>query len=119
MVGHFVSSQRLRFMEKTFARYNSLNKSEKGEFVVKPLRSSVDKVTSEGFEAKEVRGVFWPRAIWDEFHGKSVKSEDLTSFRGAPGVLQPKVPGQILPIGVVKLHKTMQEKVEQRDTFIT
>lgn len=57
-----------------------------------------------------VAGLVYPSPLVYDF-------QELSEWRGRPGVIQQAVLGQVLPIGCVELFNEISERAEKRDRF--
>ena len=59
--------------------------------------------------------MFWPLQIWRDFYRQEPPAGSVTQYMGRDEISQPKVPGQIVPIGVIKQYNIVQESAEKRE----
>ena len=89
----------------------------KKHFALTPMRTMIEKVCQDGFVMEEVRGVFWPCAIYHKTFGRLLHPHEIKTVRGQQGAILPEKPGEVLPIGVFRLFNSHTEGVERRDTL--
>jgi hypothetical protein len=65
--------------------------------------------------AEEIRGIFWPKAVWEATHGKELPKSEQIVMDKMVGALLPKVPGQALPIGCFKVYNNREHGVTRTD----
>lgn len=103
--------------EGPLGKFRSASRDEKRSMTSQILERKVSVVNQKGFLMREVRGVFWPRALYESNFQKTLHPQDMVNLRQMDGIILPRNPSEPLPIGTFELFNDDFEFAEKRDTI--
>lgn len=95
--------------EGPLGKWSKMSLREKQAVTAEFVLKVVSKVHEQGFHMREVRGVFWPKSVYELFWKKQLHPTEVQNIRGMDGVVMAKDPSQVLPLGVFELFNDTKD----------